>query len=777
MVSLFLLQILGNGPRWEDVSPNLPNGIRKSRASTAGLTLAVAGYKDVLYAVSLNAGVWRSDKGGPWHQLENSSASANCIAVDPGNPKHVVVGERNGFAIEARANRVGLQESFDAGAHWQLVFDPYTLQGCRSAAIPAVAFDRWGDLFIGTSLGIVVRRANRRSFDTITSPPATGLVTAISVAPNAVWARTLSKLYVTTDVGATWTPVDIPQKIGADTVRFASRGDAFSLAATSKMVVMPCVLDPGKGGNRNSLLAFDPFSKQWHTEVLTSGNGTGLGGRRFTKSTSENLLYGAGQEIHQFRIGPSWDTSGPIAFDRPVQTNWGGPYGSPPHEIHSDTWDMHLDPEFGHSNFSAWIACDGGIFEAIPALRDSNDDPSRLFNHRWVPRNDGLHTHHIHTITALEMSGSDARLAYPTSDNDAFYYDPKAGWMNEDWLGDVNWTAGDVGNPTLALMVRRSAGFAMLTAFRQGIPKGAGFEEDEAISLCNDEHYDGPTSCSFIQTLADEKPEYPLLDAVRLVDLPLKVYNSKGKLEPVSGPLGEGKARTVIIRNQAFAAAPDANRSKYAGWQIECGEVPSGSQAIWVSGGHRHPTYFCYANDRLYRFEAGSWIALSNESDGKAFDILPGNQFGPAFVNPFDPKVLFVLAKDGLKVSSDGGATFRDDHALTALVTENGKYPIAVGELTGNGRDVVLATRANSTATLAQVVFDRQHPEVVAACSPFTGVMVSNGRSGWKSLRAWLPKPLPPIVSIAIANDAIYCATEGRGVFRIRNFHDVLTLK
>jgi len=770
MVGFSLSILLLGGPVFEDVSPNLPHGVLKSRASISGLTLAVVGDHDRLFALSLNAGVWRSDRGGPWIQLPNSSANANCIAVDPTNVRHIAVGERNGFAIDMQKNWCGVRESFDAGNHWRRTLDPLEIPGCRSQAVSSVAFDPYGNLYAATSVGIGVRRGSKGTFDFSASPTGSGLVTCISITRGAVWARTIDKIMASPDAGRSWQVHDIPQTVGPDKISFSSRGDAFSLAATPQIEMMPCILTPGVGGNRNSLLAYNPALNEWHTQTLTSGNGTGLGGRRFAKSYDDTLLYGAGQEIHQSLIHVGVVLRSQLQFDTPVQTNWGGPYGTPPHEIHSDTWDMHLDPAFGKSNYDAWISCDGGVFASSPNLRSPNAIPSRLFDHQWLPHNDGLHTHHVHTITALEMPGDKARLAYPTSDNDAFYYDPQKGWMNEEWLGDVNWTAGDIGNPNIALMVRRSAGFAMLTAFRNGIPMGAHFEEDQAITLCNNEHYDGPTSFAFIQTLRGEKPVYPLLDAVRLVDLPLQVYDDQHKLIPAPGSLGDARPTPVLIRNRTFAASPDANGSKYLGWQIERQNLPAGTTAFWVSGGHAEPTYYVFTRGHLYRSQADGWKELSNVSGGKRFELLPGNQFGAVFVNPYNPKVIYALATDGVKMSRDGGESFENETELTALLTEGGKYPIAVGELTGNGRGVVLATRANTTATLAQVAFDREHPETAVACSPFTGVMVAKNGKAWKSYRRFLPSPLSAIVSVAIANGSIYCASEGRGVFRIKNY-------
>lgn len=753
------------GPACEDVSPNLPNGATKSRASTAGLTLAVAGDRNTLYAVSLNAGVWRSDRGGPWHQLSASPPNANCIAVDPANVRHIAVGERNGFAVNMRLNHCGVWESTDAGEHWRFLLDPATLRGSDSEAVPAIAFDQRSNLFVATPAGIGVKKAGSMVVSLNDSPPGVGRVTALSADGRGVWARTATKLMRTLNAGTSWEVVDIPQEVGADKVAFSSRGDLYSLGGSPTVAFMTCVLNPGIGGNRNSLIAYDVASKRWFTQSLASGNGTGLGGRRFAKFESGNLIYGGGQEIHQAPLAGYGSADSQIKFDMPVQANWGGPYGTPPHGIHSDTWDMHLDPSFSPASQDAWIACDGGIFASSPQLREPAGSALRLFDHLWLPHNDGLHTHHIHTITALEMPGEDARLAYPTSDNEAFYFDPQRGWMNEPWLGDVNWTAGDAGNPSFALLVRRSAGFAILTAFRQAMPEGAGFDEDQGLTLCNDEHYDGPTSFAFIQTLSGETPEYPLLDAVRIVDLPLKTNDGK----PVPGPLGEARANPVLIRNTAFAAAPDANASKFSGWKIEC-DLPAGATGFCVSGGHAQPVYYVAASGQVYRIAGGRKEPCATTSDGKAFTLLPGNQFGPVFANPYDSNQVYVLAKDGVKVSADGGKSFHDDRDLTGLLTARGKYPIAAGELTGNNRGVILASRANATATLAAMAFDRQHPSVAVACSPFTGVFMREGNGGWRSYEKILPAPRTAIVAVAIAHGSIYCATEGRGVLRIRNY-------
>src|SRR5262249_6551784 len=146
------------------------------------------------------------------------------------------------------------------------------------------------------------------------------------------------------------------------------------------------------------------------------------------------------------------------------------------------------------------------------------------------------------------------------------------------------------------LLVRHSR-LAVLTAFGGNLPPGAAFREGQPFALNNDLRFDGPLSFQIIQTLQDEEPAYPLLDAVMLARLPLKAYDSEGQLVPVPGPLGQavpGDA-PVLLRNPRFAASPDAIVSRFQDWRIEADDLPPGTRGFWVSGGHLHPVYYLYA--------------------------------------------------------------------------------------------------------------------------------------------------------------------------------------
>src|ERR1700686_464206 len=197
-------------PAYDDISPTTPNLTVGGGRSSAGVTLALAGDDTALYAVSLDAGVWKSEMGDRWTQLSGSPERASCIAADPNNPFHLAVGERNGDAVSINLNTSGLWESFDGGQMWTYSCNPLTVQGCTSQAVPAVVFTQASTLFIGTACGIGRKTLADANFDFSKSPPNIGSITALAVSETKVWARTPDKLLASANDGLTWTIIPIP---------------------------------------------------------------------------------------------------------------------------------------------------------------------------------------------------------------------------------------------------------------------------------------------------------------------------------------------------------------------------------------------------------------------------------------------------------------------------------------------------------------------------------------------------------------------------------------
>src|SRR5258708_4279832 len=151
---------------------------------------------------------------------------------------------------------------------------------------------------------------------------------------------------------------------------------------------------PDTLSSRNSLLIFTVATGSWSVQALNSGDGTGLGGRRFVKSYVLNrpdlpaslgqrlqLFFGAGQDL----FTATANSDGTL--------NWTA-IGSTADGLHSDLWDLHIPPGFGANADLIWAASDGGVYRKNPAST------------QWEPQTRGLHTHHIQTVTVLPVGTS-----------------------------------------------------------------------------------------------------------------------------------------------------------------------------------------------------------------------------------------------------------------------------------------------------------------------------------------------------------------------------------
>jgi hypothetical protein len=791
-VLVFLLVTVGciGKPELQDVSPESANGSPQASPSSAGLTVSLAGNSSRLYAVSLNAGVWRSDGSDhAWEQLHNSPPRAYSIASDPNNNLHLAVGEREDDQSDSTKRQSGLWESSDGGSTWTYVLNPVSQLGCSTQAIPSVAFSPTGILFAATSCGVARRDPRSQQFQIASNTAGAGGITAVTVSPHGTWARSSNALLIADASGQLWVTKAMPKfAIAAQ----GSTGDPFSLAATDKFAYFTCCstslppncsdpANPGTFGTLNAMLIYNLALDTWKlqpslpTVQNTPGigcDGTGLGGSRFVRIFSSpvnhpgiptlqfvRLFYSSAQDIYE-ATGFAGDGSA---------TGWTKILASLNGDnVHTDFWDFLLDTQTAQM----WIANDGGVSE-----RKSLDAGTT-----WTTRVQGLHTHHIHTLTLIGAGTMPApAIAYPTSDNDAWYstlLSSPAAWHTSS-LGDVNWSAGDAANPHSALVVRQPGSFAA-------------FVQDSSpyvtrITLRQDPSFDGPGSFHFIQTLAKESVPDTTQDAVMLTTLPLRYIDPADKtMKGVPGDLGDATqaGRVVILRNRHFEVAPDINISKGVGWGVEA-DVPEGTTRFWVTGGHDNPLYFVLAIQRKLPklFKENGWAngkvqwqelnvqGKLSDPQPYPFSNIPGDSLlykGPIFVNPYNRDEIFVLTASGVRASKNGGSSFEPDAALTALVSGGNAYPIGSGFPGGDSSGVRIANRSsrNAMGALADVAFLRDNPDIAVACSPFTGLFYrSSGK--WLDLSSFLISPKTPISSVAIDPSTIYFATEGRGLFRL----------
>ncbi len=811
---IVLLSVAGCKVSLTDISPDRSNGVSDAGSSTAGLVINMAGDKNGLYAIGLNSGVWKTETGNErqfnkWRQLPQSPRYAHCIAVDPQFPEHIAVGEREGDGSSIAQNSSGLWESFDGGATFKdkYYFNPLN-HPCRqdnlTQVVNGVVITNKSTTLVSTPCGIARKEYFAPSFTYahFTTSQDDQAFTAIAVFKDWIVARTETSIFISNDDGKTWSEHIIQLNFPNQDFVQGGREGIFSVCIiqvpqTNNVFVYvpvarnpngPCILpDNGTGPckltpddppvcNYSSFLVFNNQSQQWNYQIIKDrGLGTGLGGRAFMKSFFSgnntlqntvggniNLVYCGAQNIFK---ATSINADGTAVWENIANATIG--CEPKPTNFHSDVWDFLLDP----SGWYAWVGCDGGVYYHPMDTKQTKIGLST--NDQFSNLNSGLHTQHIHQSFVAGYLGNrpgEEHYGYGTQDNGNWKtvtVDGVTNWIKND-LGDVNIVEGDQGNPVF-ILTATNLQTAELESFNAP-PSGA---STGRITIS----YNGG-SFQFIQTLNNESPHL-MLDAVMLATLPLQ-YQKDKQFFNIPGDLGS-KTGTVIIRNTSFAANPDINISKGAGWNIEFSDLPQGPQAFWVSGGHVAPTYFLLCNQSgntiIYKRKKGesAWTQLVTPAGMQIIPYETGAvQHGPLFVNPYNPFEIYVSAMDGVYQGhiAVGGFLFDKDSDLTNLVSGNNKYPINKTFPGGNGKNVIWSNQSvlNAMYPVSWVSFNRYKPAQVVASSPFTGVFFKNGQAKWKDLSDVLPKPFTPVSSVNINNQGIYVTTEGRGMFLIRNY-------
>jgi hypothetical protein len=785
-----------------DVSPNANNGITRIEPNMSGLTERIAGDPGELYAVSLNAGVWKSIAGGAWTRLANSPKNAYSIAVDPSNTQHVLVGERGGDSLNPKNDQMGVWETTNGGAIWSYVFNPLSISACSDQTVSGVALTAKGSALAATTCGIVRRTNTASGWSLSTTSAGLGTITAVVTSASKAWARTSSTLLVSSDDGATWSQKSIP-----DNMAPSDLGDAYSLGAFDGAAYMTCCSAPiAPCGNLNRMAIYDAASDKFllQPDLFVSQqpgsasqlgcSGTRLGGSRFIKTYTsvgarraviDHLFYGSAQEVYE--AGTLNSDSTVSSWTRPLGASCGGCTNQD--QVHSDIWDYHVSSD----DSVQWVSGDGGIYKR--SLKTNGSWSA------WTQQDDGLHTHHIHTLSLMRSFPlGTPSLAYATSDNDAWFESSSAGWASGASLGDANWTIADKGNASVAVLALRAGDRGCkpiscavnIAALGQALPNGKMFMQ---VSLNGNQPFDGPKDFNFVQSLADDAPAAGSLDAIMLAQLPLQYYDlTNAAYENVPGSLGTtsvtGAQNGALLRNQNFLANPDLDVSQGQGWILFANNLASGTQAFWTTGGHSSLAAVIYAQQsdggHIYKTDGSQINGLTQWSElnvqGKAADPKPWppsallgttDTYGPVFVNPYNPLQIYALTASGVRVSNDGGSSFQADSVLTQLITANGQFPLTNGFSGGDGTAVRLASRAVGLGTLADMDFCATNPDLAVAASPFTGAFFKDEHGTWHNLTALLPHPLSSVSSVRLDCQSIYVATEGGGVTKISGLRNL----
>ena len=784
------------GPRPFDISPDYPNGARlpATADATAGLTVALSQGPDALYAVSLNAGVWRSALGGNWQQTLHGPTFAASVAADPQIAGHLFAGERNPDA----AGRVGLWESQDGGVSWSFRMNPLTFPACaaaQSAAIPAILVGDAG-VYVATPCGVVIRTLLDPPNHFVLHPQTTGVgsiraftTSRVNATTFRIWARAAGAVLFSDDLGSSWTtmPIPIMTADGWDTNQSLTQPgdprDYYSIAAFGDVAFFPflrgerttqsnvttdeCFPQSPGSNHKNTLLYARSAERDFKVQILPSCDGTGLGGRRFARSVLVSPQTRTARLGHEVRV--FFDNAQDL-FEATRQgadglLSWSQISVS---GVHSDHWDLAVD---GAGNLA--LASDGGV-QARPAGQSG-----------WVARNAGLHTQHINTFTILEHVGREApNLLVATADNGSWersaadFSGPNTGWSVSFGGQDINWTMGDQRNYAFAVSLRNAAtslGTNFSTRFT--VVPDCMPEIENGVLVCGGKAPVGPLDFNLIQTLDGETP-YLTGDAYLLVQLPLQVIQQVPGRQPINFPaagvLGTGVGK-VLLRNRFYTGGADTTRA-WTDWNVvDPGRPPpAGVSQVFASGGHENTRYWGldFAQGVLYRNTPNmGWTSVDVHQE----KVLA------AYLNPYDPQHLFAMTPNQVYVTVDGGTMFTPDDALKELITSSLTYPLTAPDSDGNhglqnggsgpqGTGAVMSSRANAFATISQIAFRPSHPHQVLVAAPQGGAFYAeDDRRIWRSISDDLPLNGAWPTGVALDGKYGYVGTEGRGLFLIRS--------
>lgn len=385
-------------------------------------------------------------------------------------------------------------------------------------------------------------------------------------------------------------------------------------------------------------------------------------------------------------------------------------------------------------------------------------------------------------MNVIEADGGEpALVAYGTTDNDGWWRKADLTWDHEGDLGDCGFCVSDARN--------RSR-----TVFSRGLGPSSTVVTDLGSNVYGPLAVDPDgLQASAIQALSTETVRSDSLDLAMLTSLP--VHDSGGNALPLDlFTPGDTSNSFLLLRNQTFDERSDGPSTKFAGWSSVGPRLPGTPQRLWTSGGHGSPTYFLLTSDSAGSLSLFKRV-LPPPANGPVTPawtpILTGliaagdAAYGPAFINPYDPRMIFAVAIDKdhpngtVMVSRDGGASFKPDEVLAALVTNSGRYSLGRFSASSQAAEVGSTFHGGTMFNPAHIAFSPDNPSYVAVCSPVTGLFFANLASGcigrptatrasnWKTLTPFLPQPFAYLSAIGFDGGQLYVATQGRGLLHV----------
>jgi uncharacterized protein (TIGR03437 family) len=771
-----------------DITPDFPYGSSNWQAGRIPGMVIDPSNDSILYAAAEWTGVWKSTDGAhTWHQTASSLRNGITaefaypnLAIDDQNSQRLLYAttskDGRGFACEG-CSFGGLWVTTNGASNWQHV--SLCAVNFQADNIASVIFSS-GRPFVVTDCGIwTTTDAKLLSGWTTLTLPNGASPGGTLMAPGS-YGQTLfaclgggTRLYRSLDLGKTWdSGVDVGGRCtGLAVAPIPERFQPGTTVVIHSLGPRPTCPSP-QGANGLEVTVVDSDLRTTidlcFNTVATNGSGrsgvwVGPHASTYDVFAADNLNFYHYTGNHQ----------------------WSG--GFP---VHADTWWMVFPSSYdGASSCGAFAANDGGVWVNPSGSCSFTADAA---HGGWVTASSGLHVLFSTGISGLSVKfpnqlfcldnqgDSCSLLLVGSADDDTFIRDPSTdSWTNfPDGLGDSDRVMLDPAQPNLGLAIRNSTYHLFVAPVGQTV---SGSSNNYSII--------GNGYATRLQDPADE-------DVKQVLTLPTENPLVNGDFLAL---YGGDSTKDIIQRNVSVALGGSTAQSSWFDISPEAHFGPGQVGGIYPSGGHGLTTVYVLTSNapgvsyNSTPYQPGQVYKAVSQIFGEAITSWqPASGSGPnalvraysLFVNPYDPNELWATDLGGtpaIKVSRDGGQSWRPVPQLKDIATNYGEFDFDCGQFTRgyvysnyNDKDIF-----GNQCPITGMFFPLETPSVRVAVLYPGGVAFSrDGGNNWIPLNVTNAQPsqqpieLPhsafynPAVN-ASGNSSLYIALEGKGVKRV----------
>ena len=596
---------------------------------------------NVVYIGGAMGGVWKTtDAGANWTPLTDNQASLamGAIALDPGNPDIVYAGTGEANFAQDSYYGAGILKSTDAGATWTNIVGPFGRD-----YISVIAVHPKGQILLAAAQSGLYRSPDAGA---TWNSVQTGVGISVFFDPsdsNIAWASignifgsTRNGVFRSTDAGLTWRPMS---GSGTLTLPSANVGRIELAMAPSDPSTLYAQIQNSSNANFGALLGIwkttDGGTTWVRLPVTTSAWGTQLWFNNTLRVSPNdpNVIWSGALALYR-------SLDGGITWTSPAQA------GSNGTNIHVDTHSLVFTPD----GTRLYIANDGGVYR-------TDDITATRVN--WINLNSTLMLTQFYPGMAIDPTNPVNAMG-GTQDNGVQRLVADGSWSNIA-CGDGGYTAIDPAFPALSYVACQNVSIQRNPGINSAffVPAQYGIDRTDTVQFIAPLIMDpsNPTTLYFGTT---------------------RVWQSRdsgGRWSAISSDLTGGAGSLTTI-----AVAPADPNTIYAGTsqgKLQVATAPlKGAAAVWqertaglpvrrvnrivvdpLNAAVAYATFSGFATagaTQGYIFKTTDFGNSWNNITGN----LPAIPVNDLVIDPDVPDTIYIGTDIGVKVTTDGGATW-----------------------------------------------------------------------------------------------------------------------